>query len=199
MTIELDWDPIPDETPIIDAEGLLVGGITLRRQLNQAEAENIAVAFSAYLAGRPTRAEAPFTFDWLFQVHREMFGRVWSWAGTPRKRDLNFGCPFYEVEPRVHDLILTLPLWVEMPFLEQAARLHHRAVSIHPFLSGNGRWSRMLANIWLRLHGQRQTVWPDTLLGVVSPIREEYIAAIKEADRMNYAPLIELHRRYTPE
>jgi Fic family protein len=31
--------------------------------------------------------------------------------------------------------------------LEQSVRLHHRAVWIHPFLNGNGRWARMLANI----------------------------------------------------
>jgi hypothetical protein len=28
--------------------------------------------------------------------------------------------------------------------IEISARLHHRAVVIHPFLNGNGRWSRML-------------------------------------------------------
>jgi Fic family protein len=31
--------------------------------------------------------------------------------------------------------------------LEQAMRIHHRTVNIHPFENGNGRWSRMLANI----------------------------------------------------
>ena len=35
--------------------------------------------------------------------------------------------------------------------LEQAVLIHHRAVQIHPFRNGNGRWSRMLSNIWLRI------------------------------------------------
>ena len=32
----------------------------------------------------------------------------------------------------------------------------------------------------------------------MSPIRAEYIEAIQAADRNDYRPLIELHRRYTP-
>ena len=33
-----NWGGTPDETPIDDASGLLVRGITTRRQLNQVEA-----------------------------------------------------------------------------------------------------------------------------------------------------------------
>ena len=161
MTIERIWEPIPGETPIDDVSGLLVHGISTRRQLNQVEAENIAAAFAKYLVGRLLQEEAPFTFAWMFDVHKEMFGKVWSWAGTPRKCDLNLGVPWPQVEEQVLDLVQTIPYWHEMPVLEQTARLHHRAVKIHPFLNGNGRWSRLLANIWLRLHGERPTEWPS--------------------------------------
>lgn len=48
--------------------------------------------------------------------------------------------------------------------VEIAARIHHRAVQIHPFLNGNGRWSRMLVNIYLKQNGLQPTKWNENLL-----------------------------------
>jgi fido (protein-threonine AMPylation protein) len=127
-----------------------------------------------------------------------MFGKVWAWAGLPRKVELNLGVPFIQVEARLHELLTNLRYWHAMPLPEQAARLHHGAVTIHPFLNGNGRWSRMLANVWLKLHGSGPTEWPEQAVGDVSVIRSEYLDAIRAADRHEFAPLIELHTRYTP-
>ena len=42
MTIENRWPSVPGETPIDDISGLLVKGVTARRELNHLEAENIA-------------------------------------------------------------------------------------------------------------------------------------------------------------
>lgn len=121
------------------------------------------------------------------------------WAGTLRKTDLNLGVPWHQVETQLFGVIQDLPFWKAMPLVEQAARLHHKAVAIHPFLNGNGRWSRMLANIWLKLHGSQPTIWPQEAVGEASLIRVEYLAAVNAADAMDYEPLVALHRRYTPE
>ena len=58
-----------------------------------------------------------------------------------------------------------------MSLIEQAVVLHHLAVQIHPFPNGNGRWARMVANIWLKLHGGEATEWPETVIGTASTIR----------------------------
>jgi Fic family protein len=63
-------------------------------------------------------------------------------------------------------------------------------------LNGNGRWSRLLANIWLKLNKQPLTLWPEDAIGATSVIRDEYLAAVRAADGGNYASLIELHRQY---
>jgi Fic family protein len=76
--------------------------------------------------------------------------------------------------------------------------LHHKAVFIHPFENGNGRWSRMLANVWVFREGGVPTKWPEDLVGTTSPVRDEYLKAIRSADEGECAPLIELHQRYTP-
>ncbi len=198
MKTDPGWNPIPGETPIDDVSGLLLPEIGTRRQLNQAEAENIALVAAKYLVGRLTEGEAPFTFDWMFDLHKEMFGHVWAWSGKPRTCNLNLGCPAHDVEASVLGLVQDISFWGKGPYslIEDAALLHYRAVKIHPFLNGNGRWSRMLANIWLRRHGAEPIMWPEPLIGEVSPIRAEYIAAIQAADRLDYAALVELHQRY---
>ncbi len=187
---------LPGQTPIDDWSGLKVKGITLLSELNFLEAENIARATAKYLSGAPlTREDAPFDFAWALQLHREMFGNVWAWAGQLRVCDLNLGVPFPHVETALYDLFQALPYWQEVPWLRQAAMLHHRAVQIHPFNNGNGRWSRMFANIWLQLHGQPITEWPGAL-GGESEARGLYLEALKAADQGEYDGLVELHGRY---
>lgn len=192
------WAPVPDESPI-DASGLIPRHITNRAQLSLVEAENIHRAIVKYLSARPTRRQAPFTIAWAYKLHNEMFGKVWKWAGKRRQSELNIGIPARQIDPQVQLLLDDLVYWrneTKMPFPEQAARLHHRAVQIHPFLNGNGRWARLLANIWLRQQRQAITAWPDQAIGNVSPIRAEYISAIKSADTGDYAPLISLTERF---
>jgi len=191
------FEPIPGETPI-DPSGLRDKSIRNRRELNEAEGRNIAEAVFKYLLGGLTPEMALFDLVWSLKLHEEMFGNVWVWAGTLRRRDLNLGIPWHQVETQLYDLFLKLPYWKDMSLAEQAARLHHGAVSIHPFENGNGRWSRMLANIWLKLHGSNPTIWPDAAIAETSIIRDEYLAAVKAADTMNFAPLIALHEKYTP-
>lgn len=194
------WDLVPGETPI-DVSGLKRKGIGTRAELNRAEAENFRKAVVKYLAMRPTARSAPFTLTWVKRLHREMFGDVWRWAGELRREDLNLGCPWHQVEVRLHELLDDLRFWESAgdPPIEQAARLHHRAVTIHPFLNGNGRWSRMLANIWMKRQGHPITEWPEEAIGSTSVIRVVYLDAIRAADEGDDGRLIDLHLEHTPE
>lgn len=191
------WNAIPGETPI-DISGLKISGVSNRRELSVVEAENVRVAIVKYLGGPLTRRTAKFDLPWMLKLHREMFRDVWKWAGQVRTTDLNFGSPWYQVTAQLHDLSADLAFWeTHWPdVVEQAAHLHHRAVQIHPFLNGNGRWARLLANIWLKLHKQPLTEWPEDTIGTTSRIRDDYLAAIRAADEGDFAPLIELHRRF---
>lgn len=191
------WKTIPGETPI-DISGLKVPGVTNRGQLSIVEAENIRRAIVKYLGGSLTRRTARFDLSWMLKLHREMFGDVWTWAGATRTTNLNLGVPWHQVQDRLQNLCEDLTYWQKHwpDFFEQAAHLHHRAVQIHPFLNGNGRWSRLLANLWLKLNKQPLTEWPEETIGETSIIRDEYLAAIRAADSGDYDPLIGLHRRY---
>ena len=193
-----EWESIPGETPIDPSSLKNRGSVSNRRELAAVEAMNINRAFLKYLASRPTSRSAPFDHEWFLKLHREMFGDVWRWAGVVRTRDLNLGVPHSRITERLAALVGDVHSWCGFGHsLEiQAVWLHHKAVRIHPFENGNGRWARLLANIRLKLHGEPIVVWPDELLGVESEVREEYLAAIKAADRGNDDPLTELHRRF---
>ena len=192
------WESVPGETPI-NPSGLKISGVKNRQELSIVEAECIRKVVVKYLAARPSSRSAPFDFDWFLRLHKQMFGDVWRWAGKIRTVNLNIGSPFGLIREQLCDLVENLNSWpgFNIDFTEQAARLHHRAVQIHPFENGNGRWSRMLANIWLRRNEQPLTEWPETTIGVQSVIRESYLEAIKIADGGDLDPLISMHRKYS--
>ena len=192
------WNAIPGETPI-DISGLKISGINNRLELSVVEAENVRKAIVKYFGGSLSRRTAKFDLAWMLKLHYEMFGDVWKWAGKARTSDLNLGLPWHQVTTRIQDLCADLAYWeTHWPdVLEQAVHLHHRSVQIHPFLNGNGRWARLLANIWLKLHKQPLTEWPEDAIGATSVIRDDYLAAIRAADTGDFAPLIELHRRFS--
>jgi Fic-DOC domain mobile mystery protein B len=193
-----DWGLLPGETPI-DVSGLRRKGINTRSELNRAEAENIRKAVVKYLAAKPSRRSAPFTLSWAKRLHKQMFGVVWKWAGEFRQENLNLGCDWHQVPMQLQALLDDLVFWEARgdSLLKQAVRLHHRAVRIHPFANGNGRWARMLANIWLKRHGHPITEWPEETIGSMSVIRHEYLTAIRASDEGDEEPLWALHQRFT--
>ncbi len=196
----LDGQGVPGQTLLDpdDLRGLRDPSIRTRQELNVAEARNISVPTVKYLAGRPTPRMAPFDVAWMRRLHAEMFGDVWRWAGSLRVRDLNIGVPTHEIEVALHNFALDIPVWRDsgVAWIEQGARIHHRAVWIHPFPNGNGRWSRMLSNVWLRRHRQPVARWPESTIGDASVIRDQYLRAIRAADAHDFAPLVALHQKY---
>lgn len=190
---------IPGATPIDDVSELLVKGITTRGELYPFEAVNNHEVVEKYLAGgKPSRRSAKFDLAWCRKLHQEMFGKVWGWAGRFRRHEVTIGIDAWHIEMAVDELMKNLVVW-QGTFAERAAWLHHRAVQIHPFHDGNGRWSRMLANIWLKQQGQLIVRWPEQHVGQVSVIREAYLAAIKAGDVGDFTPLIAMQEKYMIE
>lgn len=159
------------------------------------EAKNIAKATIKYFSKAPDKKIAPFSYEWFLKLHEEMFGDVWEWAGKLRQVELSIGIKAYLVSTELKKLVDDLAFWEEhksFDVIEIATRLHHRAVQIHPFKNGNGRWSRMLANIYLRQNGLKPSKWNEDLLSKENPHREDYINALKQADNGDYTELIRL-------
>lgn len=191
--------PIDDATPLDDISGLKLpkDKVYSLKEIYEKEAENIANATIKYLAAPPSNKEAPFTYEWIMNLHEEMFGNVWDWAGKLRKIELSIGIKAYLVPMELKNLCDDIIYWNKnktFDVYETATRIHHRAVQIHPFQNGNGRWSRMLANIYLRQHGKMPVRWQEDLLAKENPKRSEYIGALKKADKRDYSYLIKMHK-----
>lgn len=191
--------PIEDATPIDDISGLKLSKFkhyTLR-EIYDEEALNIANATIKYLSAPPSKKEASFSYTWLLQLHEEMLGNVWDWAGKLRQGELSIGIRAYLVSTELKKLVDDISYWdIHKTYdaAEMAARIHHRAVQIHPFQNGNGRWSRMLANIYLRQNGLMPVKWQEDALAKENPKRIQYIKALKMADDGDYSAFIEMHR-----
>ena len=70
--------------------------------------------------------------------------------------------------------------WLKGPHGEHpvlfAGEAHHRLVSIHPFVDGNGRTARLLMNLILLQHG-----FPPAVIRMAD--RARYIASLEQAER----------------
>jgi Fic-DOC domain mobile mystery protein B len=193
------WESIEGETPI-DPSHLKDKSIKTREQLNIAEAENILNPIVKYLGAKPSKKLAPFDLNWFKQLHEEMFCDVWEYSGRFRLEDLNLGCQWQNIQTELYQLEGDIAYWMEnatYETLEIAVRIHFRAVQIHPFPNGNGRWSRLLGNIFLKQNDHRLVKWPEETIGVEKSVaRDAYLAAVKKADTGDLSDLIALHREY---
>ena len=192
-----DSTKIVDATPLDDISGLKLDTskpYTIE-EIYFYEAKNITQATLRYLSLLPDKKLAPFSFEWFLALHQEMFGEVWEWAGKLRQVELSIGVKAYLVSTEIKKLVDDLEFWEQnksFDVIEIASRIHHRAVQIHPFLNGNGRWSRMLANIYLKQNGLQPTKWNENLLSKENLQRDDYIKALKKADDGDYSDLIKM-------
>jgi Fic-DOC domain mobile mystery protein B len=183
----------PDEfgTPLAPSEraDLIPTHITLRSELNELEQRNIAEADSWRFSRRRKVFDEPF----LRNLHRRMFNQVWRWAGKYRTTERNIGVEYYRIEPELRQAIDDARCSIEYqsyPIDEVAVRFHHRLVFVHPFPNGNGRWSRLAADLLIVQHGGQRFTWGRTNLQVTGEVRSTYINALKAADAHDHTALI---------
>lgn len=184
-----------DGTPLSleEREGLIPSYITLRRELNEVEQQNIATA-SLWASARKRDV---LDVNFLRGLHRRMLKDVWRWAGEYRTTGKNIGIDAWKIETELHVLVDDVRYWVDHQTYdldEIASRFHHRLVYIHPFPNGNGRFARLAADLLLVSLGTKPFTWGSGNLVAVGEIRAIYVNALREADRNDYQPLIEFVR-----
>jgi Fic-DOC domain mobile mystery protein B len=182
------WSENPEgATPLTEEQrtGLKLTYIATRDELNEAEADNILDGIAKW-ERRTLTLEVLCDDRTVRDLHRDLFGDVWAWAGSYRRQDLNVGVEFWRVSMAVRDLVEDARYWfaegstVEVDLA--AAKFHHRLVQIHPFPNGNGRHSRELTDLILRAVGADPFTWGSNDLGPVTDVRRTYIRALQAAD-----------------
>ncbi|HZV70653.1 MAG TPA: mobile mystery protein B [Saprospiraceae bacterium] len=195
----LDFEYNHSQTPIDEEEkaGLLISTITTLGELDEFEQHNIEKAVLWSLNKKFTPAQI-FTSDFIKNLHKRMYGQVWSWAGEFRKTDKNIGVPWHRIQLDLQQLLDDAIFWHENQIYspdEIAIRFKHRLVSIHCFSNGNGRHSRLMADITIeKLYGQPIFTWGEKNLAKESDLRKEYISSLQAADQGEYTSLLSFAR-----
>jgi len=188
-----------DATPLEpqEREGLLQSWITHRKDLNEAEQENILEGAAWARGRRRLPLERMLSVDFMQTLHKRMFGDVWQWAGTFRTTERNIGIQAYRIATELAALLSDVRFWIEhetYPRDEIAIRFHHRLVAIHPFPNGNGRHARLAADLLVERLGGEPFSWGGGSLADVGELRARYVAALRAADDHDIGPLLEFAR-----
>jgi Fic-DOC domain mobile mystery protein B len=187
------------QTPLDEEEkeGLLISTITTREELDEFEQLNIQKAIEWTLR-RKFKKEKILTEDFIKDLHKRMFGDVWRWAGTFRNSNKNIGIDRFQIGIEFKKLLDDTKYWIEYQIYEPdeiAIRFKHRIVSIHCFANGNGRHSRLIADVLIEhVFSLPVFSWGSSNLVKADKIRATYLAGIRQADIGNMKPLIAFSR-----
>ena len=195
----LDLEYTEGQTPLDEdeKEGLLIPTIATRGELDEFEQQNIEQAVQ-WSIGRNFKPETVFTEAFLRSIHKRMYGDVWAWAGTFRNSNKNIGVDKWQIPTALRSLMDDVKYWhannIYQPD-ELTIRFKHRLVSIHCFANGNGRHSRLLADIVIgKIFKLPVYTWGAGASIKYQDQRDAYLQAIKAADVGNMKPLIEFAR-----
>jgi len=100
-----------DATPLTAEESreLIPAHIAYRRELNEAEQENIARAQDWAL----NRPRDPVSEKFIKDLHGRMLGELWRWAGKSRTSERDLGIAFYEIPVAVRQLLDDTKAWIK--------------------------------------------------------------------------------------
>lgn len=195
----LGLEYIDGQTPLDEDEkdGLLIPTIATRSELDEFEQQNIEQSVQWSLM-RNFKQQEIFSEAFVRAVHRRMFKDVWAWAGEFRKTNKNIGVDKWLIPMELKNLLDDVMYWIEhntYPPDEIAVRFKHRLVSIHCFPNGNGRHSRLMADIIIEKIFKRPIFsWGASTLFGAGDSRSAYLKALKAADIGDYSLLLAFAR-----
>jgi len=187
------------QTPLSEEEklGLKLKTISTHGELDEHEQRNIEKAIE-WTTGKRFSAEKIFTERFIRQLHKKMFSDVWDWAGHFRLSEKNIGGPWHRISMDLKQLLDDAKFWIHnstYPEDEMAIRFKHRLVNIHCFPNGNGRHSRIMADIIVEsVFDKPIFTWHFSNMVKAGEVRAKYIAAIREGDNGNIQELIKFAR-----
>lgn len=195
----LDLEYIDGQTPLNEEEkeGLLIASIATRGELDEFEQQNIEEAL-LWILSKKFKAEFVFTEEFIREVHKRMYANVWKWAGEFRKTNKNIGVDKFQITTALKYLLDDAKYWHENNIYEPeeiAIRFKHRIVSIHCFPNGNGRHSRLMADIIIeKIYNQTVFSWGAKNLSNDNNNRSAYLKAVKRADLGDFSLLLAFAR-----
>ncbi|MDD2637001.1 MAG: mobile mystery protein B [Bacteroidales bacterium] len=196
----LEFNYIDGQTPLSEEEkeGIKIKSITTRGELDELEQLNIEKAIE-WILNKRFKQDKILSEEFIKLLHTKMFGDVWNWAGSFRKSDKNIGVNWAMIGMQLKMLLDDTKYWIDNKIFspdEIAIRFKHRLVSVHCFPNGNGRHSRIMADIIIEsIFGLNIFTWSNSNLINANNTRREYIDSIKKADDGIIEPLLKFARK----
>jgi fido (protein-threonine AMPylation protein) len=177
----------PEEAGALTAQArALLGDAPTKGDLYEAEQVVLAEVSEDFL---DTVADGALGLDellsdhFLRDLHLKLYGDIWTWAGRFRSRELNIGiAPEQIVTTLRASLENARYRWAhteDWTARELGIAVHAETVRIHPFIDGNGRTTRLLADlVFLAAQGDESLESYDWAVD-----KDRYIALLREYDR----------------
>ena len=180
-----------------ERDGLKITTISTRKELDEFEQQNIENAIQWSLS-RTFIPENLLSEHFIKILHQKMYQDVWKWAGEFRNTNKNIGVDKWQIPTALRSLMDDAKYWHQSNIYspeEFTIRLKHRLVSIHCFANGNGRHSRLYADIIIQ-HVFKLPIftWGANINNSDPDIRSIYLNALKSADAGDVNPLIQFSR-----
>ncbi len=177
-----------------EKECLKIKTISTYGELDEHEQLNIEKAVEWTIHTKFSR-DRILTEVFLKTLHKRMFSDVWTWAGKFRHTEKYNGVPWVKIPIELRYLLDNTKHWIShqvYPPDEIAIRFKHQLVKIHCFPNGNGRHSRLMADIIRDSIFKRDVFsWSGSKSLKAGSIRSNYIRALHKADQGQIEPLID--------
>jgi len=199
MGLEIEY--LLGQTPLDEEEkeGLKILTISTTGELDEFEQKNIEQAVQ-WTIGKKIKVEKLISEQFVRSLHKRMYGEVWKWAGHFRKTEKNIGVESWRIPTKLEQLLGDAVYWIEnetFPEDEIAIRFKHSIVSIHCFPNGNGRHSRIMADLIVeKIFDRKIFTWGQSNLNLSKEgdSRSMYIKALKKADNGDFIDLLNFAR-----
>ena len=182
-----------------EKEGLKIPSVSTKGELDEYEQKNIEQAIQ-WTLGSKIKIEKLLSEQFVKSLHYRMYSDVWKWTGQFRKSEKNIGVKSFQISTDIRVLLDDTKYWIENNSYstdEIAIRFKHRIVSIHCFPNGNGRHSRLMADLIAeKIFKNKVFTWgqADLLSSKELDVRTNYLTALQKADAGNFADLIKFAR-----
>ena len=195
MGLNLQYEYGQTPLDLSELEGLKIHSISIKAELDELEQKNIEEAMF-WAMKLKFNYEKIISEKFIIDLHKRMYKQVWRWAGSYRNTEKNIGVPSYMIPIELRNLLDDTLYWIKNETYspnEIAVRFKHRLVSIHCFPNGNGRHSRLMADIIMeKIFNLPPFTWGRKQVGFTKEqIRKDYINAVRTADQYNYQPLLD--------
>lgn len=191
--VEAQFEPGSDELVLVNRLG-----VSNAEEMDDFELDLLKRLYDVVLGS--VEADQRLSVADIREWHRRWLGNVYVWAGQYRTLNMSKGDFVFAASgqvPKLMDILDKEILSARTPcadmsedqLTEAIAVVHVELILIHPFREGNGRLSRLVANVMALQAGRRQldyTSWDER--------KADYFDAIR-VGLSNYEPMKGLVRR----